>query len=229
MNVTGALTPVRKTTAIGVVVLLVALLAAWMLVLSPRSDAIAKVNTEIDTAAAANQALRAQIAQRRALEAELPELRKVSTALDRRFPPTAEQAKLFKMITAAAAAAGIAPQYLTNLTMNPPTTTATGSGASAQLPGVGTAVGDIASQTVTMNVGGTPAQIREMLANLEMLPRAFAVTSVSLTTQSPTAPAAGSTAPVVSGAPEQLVTITGDMFVMPKVVDPTKSSATTAG
>lgn len=226
MNVTGALTPVRKTTAIGVVVLLVALLAAWMLVLSPRSDAIAKVDTETDTAAASNQALRAQITQRRSLEAQLPELRKVSTALDRRFPPTAEQAKLFKMISAAAAAAGIAPQYVTNLTMNPPTATDTGSGASAQLPGVGAPIGAIASQTVTMNVGGSPAQVRKMLANLEMLPRAFAVTLVSLSTQGPAA-AAGTTAPVVSGASTQIATITGDMFVMPKVVDPTKSSTTT--
>lgn len=224
MKGTEGLTPTRKTTLIGTAILLVALVAAWMLVLSPRSDAIAKVNEEMTVAESANQALRSQIAMLRSRQEQLPAIRAVSDALDRRFPPTAQQPKLFKMITAAAAEAGIAPQYLTSLAVDPPAAMAA-SGDSAQLPGVGAASG-IASQKLTMNVSGTPAQIRQFVGNLEKLPRAFAVTGIGFT-QQPTA-----AVPSESSSPSplaQLVTITGDMFVMPKVVNPTKLSATPTG
>lgn len=220
MNLSQGLTPVRKTILIGTAALLLALIAAWMFVLSPRSDAIAAVNTETATAEQANNALRSQIQTLKMREAQLPELREVSGALDNRFPPTAEQAKLFKMITAAAAASGIAPQHLTSLTVDPPASTT--SGGSAQLPGVGAPISTIASQRLTINVSGTPSQVREFVGNLEKLPRAFMVTTIGLTKQGATATPSES----VSTAPlAQVVTITGEMFVMPKVVDPAKAAA----
>jgi len=175
-----SLTPVRKTTLIGTAILLVALVAAWMFVLSPRSDAVAKVNEEVTSA---------------------------------------EQAKLFRMITAAAAEAGIAPQYLTTMTMGPPT--AGGGGTSAQLPGVAAPINQIASQLLTVNVSGTPGQIREFVGNLEKLPRAFAVNAISLA-QSASTQAPSENASVAPDA--QTVTITGQMFNMPKVVDPTAAA-----
>ncbi|HUR72967.1 MAG TPA: type 4a pilus biogenesis protein PilO [Sporichthya sp.] len=218
MNQMQGLTPARKTAAVGTVVLLVALIAAWMLVLSPRSDAVANVNDQVTAAEQSNQTLRNQIATLQARKDQLPELREVSKALDRRFPPTAEQAKLFKMLTAAAAEAGIAPQYLTNLTVAAPA--AVGSASSAQLPGVSAPITQIASQQLTLNVSGTPRQIRAFVVNLEKLPRAFAVNAISVSQSAPTATPTEN----ASVAPDaQTVTITGNMFVMPKVVDPTAS------
>lgn len=213
-----ALTPARKTTLIGSLILLVALVAAWMLVLSPRSDAVSKVNGEVTAAEGVNQSLRSQIQSLRAREEQLPELREVAKALDRRFPTTAEQAKLFRMITAAAAEAGIAPQHLASMTMEPPTSVAAAS--SAQLPGVAMPAVEIAGQKLTINVSGAPAQIRSFVRNLEKLPRAFAVNLISVTQQ----PAAAAPTESASTAPDaQTVTITGDMFVMPKVLDPTRA------
>jgi Tfp pilus assembly protein PilO len=219
MNQIQGLTPVRKATVIGSVLLLLALVAAWMFVLSPRSDAIAAVNDQVGTAEHSNQALRGQIQALRSREEQLPELRKVASSLDRRFPPTAEQAKLFKMITAAAAAAGIAPQYLTSLTVDPPA--AVGSADSAQLPGVASPVSQIASQKLTINISGTSAQVRGFVANLEKLPRAFEVNAISLSHQ------AATTTPTETASTEpdaQTVTLSGVMFLMPKVQAPTASS-----
>jgi Tfp pilus assembly protein PilO len=219
MRSSQGLTPVRKTTLIGSLVLLLALVAAWMFVLSPRSDAIAKVNDEKAVAAQTNQSLRSKIQTLREREQQLPELRVVSKALDRRFPPSAEQAKLFKMLTAAAAAAGIAPQYLTGVTVDPPA--AVDSGRSAQLPGVAAPISQIAAQKVTINVSGSPSEVRAFVKNLENLPRAFAVDTIQLTQQAPTA----TPTETVSVAPDaQTVTITGNMFVMPKVSDPTAAA-----
>jgi Tfp pilus assembly protein PilO len=237
MRSNQGLTPVRKTTVIGSALLVLALVVAWMFVLSPRSDAITKVNDEKVIAESANSALRNKIQTLRMREQQLPELRQVSKALDRRFPPSAQQAKLFKMITSAAAAAGIAPQYVTGLTIDPPSALA--SAATAQLPGVAAPVGQIAGQKVTINVSGSPSEVRSFVANLEKLPRAFAVDTIQLAATAPAAATSttpGAAAGNVSVAPDaQTVTITGNMFVMPKVIDPlvpatsTGNSATKAG
>lgn len=221
MNLSSGLTPVRKTTLIGTVLLLAALIAAWMFVLSPRSDAVAQVNEEVTAAEQSNQSLRSQIQSLRAREAQLPEMRKISKALDRRFPPTAEQAKLFKMITAAAAEAGIAPQHLQSMQMDPPA--AVGTAGSAQLPGVAAPTSEVAAQKLTINVSGTPAQIRDFVGNLEKLPRAFAVSTISLSQQSAPATPSENTS---TAADAQTVTITGDMFNLKKVVDPTVAAKT---
>jgi Tfp pilus assembly protein PilO len=223
------LTPVRKTTMIGTLALLVALVAAWMLVLSPRSDAITAANEKVTGAQQANQALRTQIMTLHQRQDELPALRKTSAALDRRFPPTAEQAKLFKMITSAGAAAGIAPQFIQGVLVEAPT--AIGSTQSAQLPGVASPIGQIAAQKVTINVQAPERQMRAFVKNLENLPRAFAVETISLTKQ---AANAGTTGTGAAGTPvtptiapdTQTATITGSMYVMPSVHDP---SATKAG
>ncbi|MGQ0631823.1 MAG: hypothetical protein ACT4P1_12335 [Sporichthyaceae bacterium] len=208
--------------------LAVAAVAAYLLVLSPRSDAVAAVQVQTAAAESANAALRSQIVTRTAQKEQLPRMRTISAALDDRFPPTAEQAKFFKMMTAAAAQAGIAPQSLTNLSVEPPAALASAGGSSAQLPGVAGAPTDIASQRISLNVSAPAAQIRDMVANLEKLPRAYAVTSMSLVNAAPAAaaaPAPGAlAAPTPVGPALQTVTIVGEMYVMPKLVDPTKAA-----
>lgn len=210
MGALRSMTSLRKAGLIGAAVLVGLLVASWMFVLSPRNAAVAAANEKVDAASAANDALRGTIETRRAMQAQLPELRKVEKALAGRFPPTAEQAKMFKMVTAAAGQAGLAPSAISNLTVSPPAS-ASGAGASAQLPGVAAPVGEIASQPVSMDVAGTEDQIRRLVANLEQLPRAFQVTTVSVNNTAATAETPASTT----------ATVTGEMFVMPKLADPT--------
>jgi Tfp pilus assembly protein PilO len=217
-----------------VLVLAVVVAMAYFAVLRPRAHSVDKVDAQAAAVTASNDALRTQIAQRHAQEAQLPELRKLSGAIDLRFPATAEQAKLFKMITAAAASAGIPPQYLTNLTVAPPTDASVSASNTAHLPGVGATIGQVASQQVTLNAKGTPAQIRAFVANLEKLPRAFEVTTVNLTLpqQVSGSPATVGSAPAVPASPDaglEQATITGQMFLMPKVDDPTKPATAGAG
>jgi hypothetical protein len=135
------------------------------------------------------------------------------------------------MITAAGAAAGIAPQFITSLGVEAPA--AVGGASSAQLPGVAMPISQIAGQKLTINVIATPSQVREFVANLEKLPRAFAVETISLskqaaaTTAGSTGTAAGTGTPNVN-PDSQTAVITGDMFIMPKVVDPTGAKAKAA-
>jgi hypothetical protein len=220
------LTRTGKTVGVGVLVLAVVMALAYFAVLRPRAHSVDRVDAQAAAVTASNDSLRTQIAARHAEEAQLPELRKLSSAIDSRFPSTAEQAKLFKMMTAAAATAGIAPQYLTNLTVTPPTDSSASASTTAHLPGVGSTVGQVASQQVTLDAKGTPAQLRAFVANLEKLPRAFEVTTVNLTNPTVTANGATTTPGTVVAPDANLsqATITGTMFLMPKVDDPTKAA-----
>ena len=221
MSFLKSMTALRKATLIGTAVLLGLLVASWMFVLSPRSDAIAATNAEVDVASASNDTLRDQISTRRAQEAQLPELRKVDKALSGRFPPTAEQAKMFQMITAAAGQAGLAPSAVTNLTVNPPVNGTGGQASSAQLPGIAAPVAEIASQQVTMDVKGTAEQIRKMMRNLEELPRAFQVLTLNVTNGGPADPADQNEVEMQSAA------ITGAMYLLPTLADPLATTKAT--
>src|SRR3954449_3735083 len=95
------LTRVGKTVALGALVLAVVMALAYFAVLRPRAHSVDKVDAQAAAVTASNDSLRSQIAARHAQEAQLPELRKLSSAIDLRFPATAEQAQLFKMMTAA--------------------------------------------------------------------------------------------------------------------------------
>jgi Tfp pilus assembly protein PilO len=235
------LTPTAKVTAIGVAGLSAALAVAWFAVLHPRGEMVGKVDGQAAAVAASNDSLRNQIAARQAEQAQLPQLEKISSALDTRFPPNSQQAKLFQMITAAAASAGIAPQYLTDLTVAAPVGASTGANTSAHLPGVGTTIGQVASQQISLTARGTAADIRKFIANLEQLPRAFEITTVNLTrpvpaSVTPAAPTTGgtttrTTVPVVPPAPDanfDTANISGQMFLMPTLSNPTSTGGTAA-
>ena len=69
-----------------------------------------------------------------------------------------------------------------------------------------TSYAELARQTVTVSVTGGYAETQDLLENLEEMPRAYLVSSVTL-----------------SGGAEEggfTTTITGDMFVMPPAQDP---------
>jgi Tfp pilus assembly protein PilO len=237
------LTPTAKVTAVGIAGLSAALAVSWFVVLHPRGESVGTVDGQAAAVAASNGLLRNQIAARQAEQAQLPQLEKISSALDTRFPPNSQQAKLFQMITAAAASAGIAPQYLTNLTVAAPVNASAGANTSAQLPGVGTTIGQVASQQITLTARGTAADIRAFIANLEQLPRAFEITGVNLTqpvpataTPSTTATTTGgtttTTVPAVPPAPDanfDTANLSGQMFLMPTLSNPPQTVTAAAG
>jgi Tfp pilus assembly protein PilO len=221
------LTPTRKTAAVGALLIGIGLTASWFLVLNPRAADVAEVKEQTAQAVSANDSLRSQIAARQAQAVQLPALSALSDALSSRFPPTAEQAALFKMIGAAAASAGIAPQYVTNLTVAAPTD-GVGSAPSAALPGVATPIGMIASQQLTLDVRGKPDQIRKFVANLEKLPRAFQVNTLNLNIAAAAggggAGAGGAAAGAGGGAAlaggSTTAQLGGQMFLMPQFEAP---------
>ncbi|MGQ0465219.1 MAG: hypothetical protein ACT4QG_07840 [Sporichthyaceae bacterium] len=220
------LTPTKKTAVVGALLLALGLTASWFVVLKPRAADVAAVQEQTAAALSANDSLRAQIAARRVQAAQLPTLAKLSDALSARFPATAEQAKLFSMIGAAAAGAGIAPQFVTNLTVAAPVD-ASGATTSAGLPGVATPIGRLASQQLTMDVRAKPDQIRKFVANLEKLPRAFQVTSLNLNLQTAAAAGTAGTVAAATAAAGAATSaqITGTMFLMPEFAVPPQPAA----
>lgn len=194
-----------RVTLVGGALLLTLLVAAgWFLAVGPRTAALAEVRTSIEETRAQNQLLEQQLVTLREQADSLEGTEAVAVALARVFPGTADQPGLFEMVTDAAGAAGIGPRDVTALSPTPPTIGGLDPAAGASpVPATGA---ELASQTVTLSVEGSYAETTELLANLERMPRAYLVTSVSL--------GAG------SGPDSYLTTVTGDMFVAPAIDPP---------
>ena len=191
------------TKVVGALALLLIAAAGWMLVIGPKNDALAQVREQTQPARDQTDLLTLQLATLRKQAKELDTTRETARALARKFPPTADQPGLFQQVTGAATAAGIPPRNVTALTPTPPTVGGADPAAGVQ-PESGPA--QLARQTVTVSVTGGYTETEELLENLEEMPRAYLVSSVTL-----------------SGAAEDggfTTTITGDMFVMPPAEDP---------
>lgn len=191
------------TKLLGALALVVIAGAGWLLVLGPTTATLADVHEQTDAARAQNQLLAAQLLTLQDQAAHLDDTRETARALSTKFPPTADQPGLFEQVTDAATGAGIGPKDVTALTPTPPTVGGVDPAAGVQ-PTAPT--GNLARQTVTVSVEGDFAATQELLENLEELPRAYLITSVTL----------GGGA--VGG--QYTTTITGDMFVMPPAPDP---------
>jgi hypothetical protein len=192
------------TKVVGALVLLLVAAAGWMLVLGPTMTELAEVREQTEAARSQNDLLASQLARLEDQAAHLDDTRAVAQALADKFPPTADQPGLFAQVTSAAAAAGIGARDVTALTPTPPTVGSTDPAAAAAPSG--STPGNLARQTVTVAVEGGYAATEALLANLERLPRAYLVTSVTL-----------------GGGTEVgrfTTTITGDMFVMSPAPDP---------
>ena len=191
------------TKLVGALALLVIAAAGWMLVIGPQNDALAEVREQTQTARDQNDLLTLQLATLRKQAEQLDATRDTAEALAGKFPPTADQPGLFRQVTGAATAAGIPPRNVTALTPTPPTVGGVDPATGVQ-PQSGPA--ELARQTVTVSVTGGYAETQDLLENLEEMPRAYLVSSVTL-----------------SGGAEEggfTTTITGDMFVMPPAQDP---------
>ena len=210
------------TKAVGSLALLVVAGLGWLLVVGPETDALAQAREEISTVRDQNTVLTSQLAALERQREGLAETRRDARRLAELFPPTADQPGMFEEVTTAAVDAGIGPQGVTTLPPPPPGLGTPGTDAPAPPapptaaapatdPAAAPAAGAqlLARQTVTVAVTGTYDQTQRLLENLEHMPRAYLVTAVAL--------ASG------SEGGEFTTTITGDMFVMPPVIDPGKT------
>ena len=187
-------------------VLIVAL--GWLLIVGPKTAALADVRLQIADTRDQNDTLQLQLVALKKQAEQLDEVRATARALAEKFPPTADQPGLFREITAAAQNAGIGPDGLTSLAPTPPVEGSGDAASGIQLeePSEG-----LAKQTMAIAVTGSYDQMQQLLENLEQMPRSFLITSVAL---------AGGAEGEGAEAGQFTTTISGDMFVMAPAVDP---------
>ena len=196
---------VAATKILGGVALLAITAAGWLVILSPQTSELADVRTQIETTREQNKTLRQQLVKLEVQRKQLPATRATARALAALFPPTADQPTLFKAVTAAATQAGIPADDVTELSAAAPVAGTSGGSDKAQLPGE-SIDSDLAGQTVTITVQGDYDEIQRLAENLEDLPRAYLVSSLTLG--------------VGADAGTYTATTTGQMFVMPAAPDP---------
>ncbi len=196
------------TKVVGTLGLLVVVGLGWTFGVGPQTTALADARAEVTAVQDQNALLATQLAGLVKQQQELGTTRQTARKLSAKFPPTADQPGLFQDVTDAAVAAGIGAQGVTTLAPTPPVVGAAAgaTGATAPAPAGG---GQLARQTVTVTVAGTYDQTQQLLVNLEHMPRAYLISSVSLAGDATTG--------------RFTTTITGDMFVMPPVPDPGKT------
>ena len=206
-------TPTASKAVGGLSLLAIAGLS-WVLVLGPETSTLADTRLQVDSARQQNQVLTQQLSQLQAQRDKLGEMRQTARKLAEQFPPTADQPGLFREVTDAAVDAGIGPNGVTTLAPTAPVIGSADGAVTADPPAAGS--GQLASQTVSVSITGTYEQTRQLLVNLEHMPRAYLITSVTLG-------GGGDT-------DSYTTTIAGQMFVMPPIEDPGQTvnlSATT--
>lgn len=192
------------TKVLGALALLGIAVASWFLALGPQAAAISETHAAIADTGDQNDLLRLQLAALKKQEQELPAIEEQDQALEELFPRTADQPGLFRQVSGAAARAGIAPGQVTTVAPTAPTLGAA-EAEGVGLPAASTSA-DLARQTVIITVEASYSATERLLDSLEDTPRAYLMTSLSVST--------GSRPGLF------LTTVTGDMFVMPPAPRP---------
>jgi Tfp pilus assembly protein PilO len=223
------------TVLIGTVALLLIAVLGWLLLISPTTGKISETHDANDAAVDSNQVLTGQVAALKRQAEELPRIRQVAGTLKQIFPATADQPGFFAAINKAASGAGIPLDKVTTLSPTAPAVLdATGapatSAAASAAPAADTAeqadtagaadtppAVDLAVQTVAVTVEGSYEEIRRLLANLEAMPRAFVISSLSVTGGSDSSSSGEGATPSASTL---TVSITGSTFVAPPIAYP---------
>lgn len=212
------------TILIGVVGTALIAVLGWLLLLGPLTAKVSETKDAVDAAVDRNQLMTGQVAGLEQQKERLPKIRTVADELAELFPATADQPGFFAAVNDAAREAGISPDNVTTLSPTAPslvdasgeatsetttetaptapTTPATGTSAEGTPSGV-----DLAQQTVSITVEGSYDEVQKLVANLEDMPRAFVIDSLSI-----------SSGESSEGGPSALtVSITGSTFVAPPV------------
>ena len=198
------------TKLLGALALVLLAGVGWLPLLSPQTSALAEVHTQIETTRNQNDALRQQVIVLQRQQGQLQDIQATAEALAANFPPTADQPELFRAVTAAAKAAGIPAKRITTLIPTPPVVGSGDPADAVKLPQAAKTA-DLAVQNVSLTVEGSYAEMRKLIKNLERMPRAYLITSLTLS--------AGTTPGKFS------TTIAGKMFVMPPAKYPASAKA----
>lgn len=187
------------TKVLGALGLAVLALAGWLLVLGPQAEALSITRIAITDTRDQSDELRLQLSALQKQERELPTTMAQDRALEDLFPRTADQPGLFRQVSRAASQADIPPAQVTTVAPTAPVLGGSQTDGVA-LPAASTS-SDVARQIVTITVEADYARTQRLLRNLEDMPRAYLVNSLSIG---------------IGSAPGSLLTtLTGDMFVMP--------------
>ena len=226
------LNKVKETYLIGGVAILLVALLSWFLLISPRMAQAAEIGERTVAVEQSNAKSEKEIATLTRLKEGLVKERTVAQALAKKFPPTADQATLFRQIISAATKAGIPERNITAL--GPAAPIMGGASTGAKLPGGGAPAAtdedgkpagattatpakttqNLATMIVAFNAKGTFTQVVDMLKNLEDLPRSFLITQVNLSSAEKS---------------EFTIAVQGNMYVHRAIPDPeTKATPTPA-
>lgn len=219
----------RSIVLLGSLGLAVLLLLSWFLLLSPRLSKASALNTQRDTLIQQNTLAQHTIDELEQKKTNIAAAQADAALLSKKFPATAAESDLFRLVKAAAAEAGIPEKNISDLTAGVPALgAANGSVTLPQTPAPAAAgtkstdpnaapaapttpaaapVGQLGTMTMDVTVAGTQPQIVQFLSALENMDRAYLVQSVAI----------GKT----DGGNGSSATITGQMFLLPALVDPT--------
>lgn len=177
----------RRAPFIAGVVALVLVLLSVMLLVLPKMRQVGTTNDQLQEAQDEEVSLQAQVKTLQDAEAAAPQTEKQIKALEEQVPPTADLPGLFRLLQSAADVSGV--DFFTFS------------------PGVPApdASGSFAVMSSSITVTGSYFAIDEYLYNLEHLPRAAKVMSVSLSPGAEAAPT-GATTTTTTSSPSRLQT-----------------------
>jgi Tfp pilus assembly protein PilO len=194
----------------GAVTAVLAILLVMFLVL-PKMHQVTEAKDELSQAQDQEQELRLQLAQLEQAQREAPEATREIRTIDNEVPPTTDEEGLVLLASGAADRAGV---DLNTLAPSAPTPSADGS---------------FSIIPTQMIIGGSYFGLEEFLYNLESLPRAAKVTTLSIATNTTGSTTEGSTTTTVTDSLTMTITVefyTTDLSAGPGS-DPGPSQTTT--
>ena len=154
----------RRAPLIAGIVMAVIAVLAFLLIVNPKRAQVADAQAQLEEARAEELSLEAQKATLEQAKAEAPANRRVIRQVEQQLPPTADPQGFILLLKNAAVKAGV---DLTQQTTGNPVVPTTGATGVTTIP-------------ITLSLSGTYFALDEYLFQLETLPRAAKVISVSL-------------------------------------------------
>jgi Tfp pilus assembly protein PilO len=213
------MTEMRKWSLGTLVVVLVAVLAAWFLLISPKRSEAASLEEQTAAQIDANATLQTQIALLQEQAKDLPEKQAELAALDAKIPSDAQLPSLIRELSDSAAKAGV---DLTTVTPAPPVPyVAAPTGTTVTTVPAAT---NLLQINLTINASGGYFELQQFFNQLERMDRALLVTNASITETEATG--TDGTGEAVTSSGSLTATITGQVFVASDVPVATTPAAT---
>jgi Tfp pilus assembly protein PilO len=206
------MTRTQRWTAGTALVVVLALVAGWLLLVSPKRAEADSLQAQAAQQQQQNAALQSQIAQLKAQEAQLPAKQAELATIRQQIPQTPAMPALVRALSSIADGTGVLVKSVIPTTPGAPMTTGTTQTA-VTVKGPDGSVLEVIS--VTMEVDGTYYNVERFLSRLESLKRAFLVTGFTLAVGTDTAAvnAPTTSVPAVGQSPTLKATINARVFM----------------